>query len=58
MAKEIGIGSGDIDFRKLMANLHGMIPDVSFVPEIWQGHTDSGEGFWAALEFLEGATHG
>lgn len=54
----VEIGFGDIDFKKLMATLDGMIPDVSFVPEIWQGHKNSGEGFWAALEFLESATRG
>jgi N-acetylneuraminate synthase len=27
-------------------------PNVSFIPEVWQGHKDHGAGFWAALEFL------
>ena len=25
-------------------------------PEIWQGHKKGGEGFWIALERLEGGT--
>ena len=28
-------------------------PGVSFIPEIWQGHVNNGEGFWTALERLE-----
>jgi len=27
---------------------------ASFIPEIWQGHKNEGEGFWIALERLEG----
>jgi len=29
-------------------------PYASFIPEIWQGHENNGEGFWVALEKLEG----
>ena len=25
----------------------------SFIPEIWQGHKNNGEGFWVALKELE-----
>ena len=28
-------------------------PRASFIPEIWQGHKDSGAGFWTALDRLE-----
>jgi hypothetical protein len=28
-------------------------PRASFIPEIWQGHTNEGEGFWVALARLE-----
>ena len=28
-------------------------PKASFIPEIWQGHKNNGEGFWHALETLE-----
>ena len=26
---------------------------ASFIPEIWQGHKNDGEGFWIALTRLE-----
>ncbi len=48
------IGSGDIDFNKLSALLKQGCPSASFIPEIWQGHKNAGEGFWFALEKLEG----
>ena len=47
------IGSGDIDFNKLAAILDDHCPNASFIPEIWQGHKNGGEGFWIALERLE-----
>lgn len=47
------IGEGDIDFKRLAAILNKHCPDVSFIPEIWQGHKNGGEGFWIALEHLE-----
>jgi N-acetylneuraminate synthase len=28
-------------------------PQASFIPEIWQGHKNDGEGFWIALNRLE-----
>ena len=28
-------------------------PKASFIPEIWQGHKNGGEGFWTAFERLE-----
>ena len=49
------IGDGDIDFNRLGAILENGCPDVSFIPEIWQGHKNGGEGFWVAMERLEGA---
>ena len=39
--------------RRLLAEQHGIGLDIS-VPEIWQGHKNGGEGFWVALERLEG----
>ena len=47
------IGEGDIDFKKLAGILDKHCPDASFIPEIWQGHKNGGEGFWVALEHLE-----
>jgi endonuclease IV len=48
------IGEGDIDFARLGKILDHFCPQASFLPEIWQGHKNGGEGFWIALEKLEG----
>lgn len=48
------IGEGDIDFVRLGEILRKGCPNASFIPEIWQGHKNGGEGFWIALEKLEG----
>ena len=47
------IGEGDIDFKRLAGILDKHCPEASFIPEIWQGHKNGGEGFWIALENLE-----
>jgi len=47
------IGDGDIDFVRLGEILAKGCPNASFIPEIWQGHKNRGEGFWVALERLE-----
>jgi N-acetylneuraminate synthase len=47
------IGDGEIDFRRLGNILREGCPLASFIPEIWQGHKNGGEGFWIALEKLE-----
>ena len=47
------IGEGEIDFIKLGEILNEGCPNASFIPEIWQGHKNNGEGFWIALEKLE-----
>jgi N-acetylneuraminate synthase len=47
------IGDGDIDFERLSLILAKGCPHASFIPEIWQGHKNGGEGFWIALERLE-----
>jgi N-acetylneuraminate synthase len=48
------VGEGDIDFKRLGAILKVGCPNASFIPEIWQGHKNGGEGFWVAMERLEG----
>ncbi len=48
------IGEGDTDFPALAEDLERFAPAASFIPEIWQGHENRGEGFWTALERLEG----
>ncbi|MBV2127877.1 N-acetylneuraminate synthase family protein [Arsukibacterium indicum] len=47
------IGEGEIDFAELAKQLKQLSPAASFIPEIWQGHKNEGEGFWQALELLE-----
>ena len=48
------IGDGEIDFVRLGKILEIGCPRASFIPEIWQGHKNGGEGFWVAMERLEG----
>jgi sialic acid synthase SpsE/sugar phosphate isomerase/epimerase len=48
------VGEGDIDFSRLGVILKKGCPSATFIPEIWQGHKNGGEGFWIALERLEG----
>ena len=49
----VQVGDGEIDWPVLAQQLDAMSPGVSFIPEIWQGHVNDGEGFWIALERLE-----
>ena len=46
------MGTGDIDWPATWAQLR-QHPQVSFIPEVWQGHKDHGAGFWSALRFLQ-----
>lgn len=48
----VEIGSGDIDWSRAW-NKISAYKNISFIPEIWQGHKDHGAGFWSALDFLE-----
>lgn len=45
------MGTGDIDWPATWTQLKRH-PNVSFIPEVWQGHKDHGAGFWSALHFL------
>ncbi len=47
------IGEGTIDFDHLARVLQESCPEASFIPEIWQGHKNDGEGFWMALNILD-----
>ena len=47
------IGEGEIDFSLLGEQLNARATDARFIPEIWQGHKNDGEGFWVALDQLE-----
>ncbi|MDU7361540.1 MAG: N-acetylneuraminate synthase family protein [Propionibacteriaceae bacterium] len=47
------IGEGEVDWPVLAEQLDRLSPGVGFIPEIWMGHTNNGEGFWKALDRLE-----
>ena len=49
----VQIGQGDVDFDILRNLMNEYAPGVQFIPEVWQGHKNKGEGFWSGLEFLE-----
>ncbi len=49
----VQIGHGDVDFDMLRDKLNKYALGVPFIPEIWQGHKNGGEGFWSAMAFLE-----
>lgn len=49
----VQIGEGDVDWPELAGQLDRLAPGVSFIPEIWMGHVNNGEGFWVALDRLE-----
>jgi sialic acid synthase SpsE len=49
----IEIGQGDVDFYALFKLLNEVNKKVQFIPEVWQGHKNNGEGFWSGLDFLE-----
>ena len=46
------ISEGEIDFAMLARQVDKHCPEASFIPEIWQGHKNDGEGFWIALSRL------
>ncbi len=47
------IGDGDVDFLYLFHLMKEHSPEAYWLPEVWQGHKNDGEGFWIALERLE-----
>jgi N-acetylneuraminate synthase len=51
----VQMGHGDVDFALLRQLMNEYAPNVQFIPEVWQGHKNKGEGFWSALTFLEKA---
>jgi hypothetical protein len=46
------MGAGDVQWP-LAWTLISRASDLSFIPEIWQGHKDHGAGFWSALEYMD-----
>ncbi|GAA2127140.1 N-acetylneuraminate synthase family protein [Nocardioides bigeumensis] len=49
----VQVGDGEVDWALLAQQLDTHCPTAGFIPEIWQGHVNDGEGFWIALERLE-----
>ena len=50
----VQIGEGEIDFKKLGQFITTITAkDLTWVPEIWQGHQKNGQGFLVALERLK-----
>ena len=47
------IGEGEIDFVGIAKILGELAPNATFIPEVWQGHKNNGEGFWKALDAME-----
>lgn len=47
------LGTGDSDFSKILSYLKSNYKNISFIPEIWQGHKDDGREFWVALNYLK-----
>ena len=47
------IHEGEIDWVEVFTLMKKHSPQASFIPEIWQGHKNNGEGAWLALEHLE-----
>lgn len=45
------MGTGDVDWPLTWQKI-SQYPNISFIPEVWQGHKDHGAGFWSALDFL------
>lgn len=49
----VQVGDGEVDFALLAQQVNELCPDAWFIPEIWQGHKNDGEGFWIAFDRLE-----
>lgn len=47
------VGEGYIDFGHLGCQLRARAPGATWIPEVWQGHKNGGEGFWRAFSYLE-----
>ncbi len=49
----LALGDGDLDLPAIAQFMVKYTPNASWLPEIWQGHKDGGEGFWRAFEIME-----
>ena len=46
-------GLGDLDLLRLLSNIANQPSPISYIPEIWQGHHNNGEGFKLAFQSME-----
>lgn len=49
----VQVGDGEVDFKDLAERMARLAPNAPFIPEIWMGHVNNGEGFFTALDRLE-----
>lgn len=52
-AEGLQIGEGTVDWTLVSSKMREHCPNATWIPEIWQGHENSGEGFWISLDRLE-----
>ena len=48
-----GGANGEMSTLRLSQVLSEIASAPQFIPEIWQGHKNDGEGFWQALNYLD-----
>lgn len=49
----VEFGEGDLQLIELWRLLEDLVPEAPFIPEVWQGHVNQGQGFWSALQYIE-----
>lgn len=49
----VQVGDGEVDFKDLAERMARLAPSAPFIPEIWMGHVNNGEGFFTALDRLQ-----
>ncbi|MCS6711639.1 N-acetylneuraminate synthase family protein [Brachybacterium sp. EF45031] len=49
----VQVGEGEVDFRDLAERMDRLAPKAPFIPEIWMGHVNNGQGFFTALDRLQ-----
>lgn len=47
------IDEGEVNWENMINLLNEYSPNATFIPEIWQGHLNNGNGLWKALERLQ-----
>ena len=49
----VQVGEGEIDWIDFGERINRVVPNAPFIPEIWMGHVNNGEGFFTALDRLQ-----